>query len=110
MNDIPNAASDILQKIMLTAKAAVPESLSNDVKENIKAAIQDVMSELDVVTREELNVQKAVLAKTRAKVEEMERVISELEKKLQLSVLIQLLMVLAFKFDVLGWCFFTLEL
>lgn len=82
MNDIPNAASDILQKIMLTAKAAVPESLSNDVKENIKAAIQDVMSELDVVTREELNVQKAVLAKTRAKVEEMERVISELEKKL----------------------------
>ena len=82
MNDIPNAASDILQKIMLTAKAAVPESLSNDVKENIKAAIQDVMSELDVVTREELDVQKAVLAKTRAKVEEMERVISELEKKL----------------------------
>ena len=82
MNDIPNAASDILQKIMLTAKAAVPESLSNDVKENIKAAIQDVMSEIDVVTREELDVQKAVLAKTRAKVEEMERVISELEKKL----------------------------
>ena len=82
MNDIPNAASDILQKIMLTAKAAVPESLSNDVKENIKAAIQDVISELDVVTREELDVQKAVLAKTRAKVEEMERVISELEKKL----------------------------
>ena len=82
MNDIPNAASDIIQKIMLTAKAAVPESLSNDVKENIKAAIQDVMSELDVVTREELDVQKAVLAKTRTKVEEMERVISELEKKL----------------------------
>ena len=81
MNDIPNSASDILQKIMLTAKAAVPESLSNDVKENIKAAIQDVMSELDVVTREELDVQKAVLAKTRAKVEEMERVISEFEKK-----------------------------
>jgi len=84
MNDIPNAASDIIQKIMLTAKAAVPESLSNDVKENIKAAIQDVMSELDVVTREELDVQKAVLAKTRAKVDEMERIIADLEKKLEL--------------------------
>jgi len=60
MNDIPNTAADIIQKIMLTAKAAVPDSLSNDVRENVKAAIQDVISELDVVTREELDTQKAV--------------------------------------------------
>lgn len=84
MNDIPNAAADIINKIMLTAKAAVPESLSNDVKENVKAAIQDVIMDLDVVTREELDIQKAVLAKTRAKVDEMEAVIAELEKKLDL--------------------------
>ncbi len=84
MNDIPNTAADIINKIMLTAKAAVPESLSNDVKENIKAAIQDAITDLDVVTREELDTQKAVLAKTRAKVDEMEVVIAELEKKLEL--------------------------
>ena len=84
MNDIPNAAVDIINRIMLTAKAAVPESLSNDVKENVKAAIQDVISDLDVVTREELDTQKAVLEKTRAKVEQMELVIAELEKKLNL--------------------------
>ena len=84
MNDIPNAAADIINKIMLTAKAAVPESLSNDVKENVIAAIQDVIMDLDVVTREELDIQKAVLAKTRAKVDEMEAVIAELEKKLDL--------------------------
>ena len=84
MNDIPNAAADIFNRIMLTAKAAVPESLSNDVKENVKAAIQDVISDLDVVTREELDTQKAVLEKTRAKVEQMELVIAELEKKLNL--------------------------
>ncbi len=84
MNDIPNTAADIIQKIMLTAKAAVPDSLSNDVRENVKAAIQDVISELDVVTREELDTQKAVLEKTRAKVDEMELVIAELEKKLDL--------------------------
>jgi len=84
MNDIPNTAADIIQKIMLTAKAAVPDSLSNDVRENVKAAIQDVISDLDVVTREELDTQKAVLAKTRAKVDEMEIVIAELEKKLEL--------------------------
>ena len=84
MNDIPNAAADIIQRIMLTAKAAVPGSLSNDVRENVKAAIQDVISDLDVVTREELDIQKAVLAKTRAKVDEMELVIAELERKLEL--------------------------
>ena len=84
MNDIPNTAADIINKIMLTAKAAVPESLSNDVKENNKAANQEVIMDLDVVTREELDTQKAVLAKTRAKVDEMEAVIAELEKKLEL--------------------------
>ena len=84
MNDIPNAATDIIQKIMMTAKAAVPDSLSNDVRENVKAAIQDVISDLDVVTREELDTQKAVLEKTRAKVDEMELVIAELERKLEL--------------------------
>lgn len=84
MNDIPNTAADIIQRIMETAKAAVPDSLSNDVRENVKAAIQDVISDLDVVTREELDTQKAVLKKTRAKVDEMEAIIAELEKKLNL--------------------------
>ena len=84
MNDIPNAAADIIGRIMQTAKAAVPESLSNDVRDNVKAAIQDVISDLDVVTREELDIQKAVLAKTRAKVDAMERVIADLEKRLDI--------------------------
>ena len=84
MNDIPNAANDIINKIMQTAKAAVPELLSNDVRDNVKAAIQEVISDLDVVTREELDTQKAVLAKTRAKVDEMESVIADLEKRLDL--------------------------
>lgn len=85
MNDIPNAAADIINRIMETAKAAVPESLSNDVRENVKAAIQDVISDLDVVTREELDIQKAVLKKTRAKVDKMEIVIADLEKRLDID-------------------------
>ena len=80
MNDFSNNASDILQRIMQTAKAAVPDTLSADLRENVKAAIQEVISDLDVVTREELEVQKAVLQKTRAKVDEMEAIIADLEK------------------------------
>lgn len=82
MNDTQNAAGDLIQKIMQTAKAAVPDSLSHDLRENVKAAIQEVIGDLDMVTREELDTQKAVLAKTRAKVDEMEAIIAELEKKL----------------------------
>ena len=84
MNEFQNSAADIIERIMQTAKAAVPDSLSNDVKENVRAAIQDVITDLDVVTREELDVQKEVLKKTRAKVDEMESIIADLEKRLNI--------------------------
>lgn len=85
MNDFPNSPADIIERIMQTAKAAVPDALSQDVKNNVRAAIQDVIADLDVVSREELDVQKAVLAKTRAKVDEMESIIADLEKQLELK-------------------------
>jgi len=85
MNDFPNSPADIIERIMQTAKAAMPEGLSRDVKDNIRSAIQDVISELDVVSREELDIQKEVLTKTRAKVDEMEAVIADFEEQLKLK-------------------------
>ena len=85
MNDSPNPAAEIIERIMQTAKAALPESISQDVKNNVRAAIQEVIRDLDVVTREELDIQKEVLAKTRAKVDKLEEIISELEKKLDVK-------------------------
>lgn len=85
MSDYPNTAAEIIDRIMQTAKAAVPEALSKDVKDNVRAAIQDVISDLDMVSREELDIQKEVLAKTRAKVDQMETVIADLEKQLDLK-------------------------
>ena len=85
MTDNMNTAADIIDRIMQTAKAAMPDQLANDVKQNIRAAIQDVISDLDVVTREELDVQKEVLKKTRAKVDEMEASIADLEQQLNIK-------------------------
>ena len=65
----------------------LPESISNDVRANLQAAIQEIVGELEVVTREELQTQKEVLKKTRSKVQDMEKVISELERKLAESQL-----------------------
>ena len=84
MNEAPKSPADIIERIMQTAKTVLPDTLSQDVKDNVRAALQDVISELDVVTREELDIQKEVLKKTRAKVDEMESIIVDLEKRLDI--------------------------
>ncbi len=87
MNDRPNSPADIIESIMQAAREALPDSLlpdqlAGDVKENIRAAIQEVISGLDVVTREEFDVQTEVLKKTRSKLDEMESLIADLEEQL----------------------------
>lgn len=82
MNEFPQSPADIIERIMQTAKAAIPDSLSKDVRDNVRSALQDVIADLDVVSREELDIQKEVLQKTRAKVDAMEEIIAELEKTL----------------------------
>lgn len=42
-------------------------------KSQIKSYLQNSLTELDLVTRDEFEVQKQVLAKTRAKLEELEK-------------------------------------
>ncbi len=54
-----------------------------DVRKNIRAALTGVFERFDLVTREELEVQEAVLQRTRARLEEMEKRVAELETKLK---------------------------
>jgi BMFP domain-containing protein YqiC len=44
--------------------------------------LQSTFAKLDLVTREEFDVQASVLARTRAKVEALEKQVAELEQKL----------------------------
>ena len=85
MTDKNYSQMELLERLMDTAKAVIPESLGKDVRDNLRVAVQEVLSDLDVVTREELDVQKAVLSKTRAKVDAMESIISDLEKQLNIQ-------------------------
>ncbi len=54
-----------------------------DVQKNLRAALTGAFERLDLVTREELEVQEQVLTRTRARLEEMERRVAELETKLK---------------------------
>lgn len=50
-----------------------------ELQENFKSVLQAGLSRLDLVTREEFEVQRAVLLKTREKLEALERTVAELE-------------------------------
>jgi ubiquinone biosynthesis accessory factor UbiK len=52
-----------------------------DMEKNVQAALQAAFSKLELVTREEFDVQQSVLARTRAKLEILEKQIATLETK-----------------------------
>jgi BMFP domain-containing protein YqiC len=53
--------------------------LRDELQQNFKAVLQSGLARLDLVTREEFEVQRAVLLRTREKLEELERVVAALE-------------------------------
>ena len=64
---------------------AVPEglrSMREDVEKNFRSVLRGGLAKLDLVTREEFEVQEAVLARTREKLEALEQRIAEYEAKL----------------------------
>lgn len=63
---------------------ALPPSVRQfqvEMEKNLHATLQAAVAKLDLVTREEFEVQQGVLARTRAKVDELEKQVAELEGK-----------------------------
>jgi len=62
---------------------AVPEglrSVRDDVEQNFRSVLRGGLAKLDLVTREEFEVQEAVLARTREKLEALEKRLADLEE------------------------------
>jgi hypothetical protein len=53
-----------------------------EMQENFKAALQAGLAKLDLVTREEFDVQRAVLARTRGQLDELRTLVDRLEAEL----------------------------
>jgi ubiquinone biosynthesis accessory factor UbiK len=63
---------------------SLPDSLRaarRDVEENFRSILANGLGRLDLVTREEFEVQRAVLARTRAKLEALEKRLAEMDKR-----------------------------
>ncbi len=78
----PKSIDNITEKLA----HAIPPGLNHfkdDLEKHIHALIQSGLSRLDMVSREEFEVQKAVLAKTRSRLEQLEERVSQLENQLK---------------------------
>lgn len=56
------------------------QSPAKDIEQNLKAGLTAMLGKLDLVTREEFDVQTEVLARTREKLTQLEARLAELEK------------------------------
>ena len=74
-----NFFDDIQSKI----NQALENSPAKDIEKNVKALLSQGFSKLDLVTREEFDIQTQILAKTRAKLDTLEARMTELEAQLK---------------------------
>jgi len=75
----------VFDDIARRLSGAIPDSaqaVQDDLEKNLRAAAQAAFTRLDLVTREEFDVQRKVLARSRAKIELLEKQVAELEAKL----------------------------
>jgi BMFP domain-containing protein YqiC len=72
-----------LEELAHKLAGAVPPGLSalrDDLERNFRAILQSGLARLDLVTRQEFDIQAAVLRRSRERLEELERRIAALEK------------------------------
>lgn len=77
----PKKINDLVQSVI----NSLPEGIRNlpqDIESNLRAGLQTTLQKMDLVTREEFDVQTSVLLKTRKKLETLEIQVAELEKQL----------------------------
>lgn len=72
-------ANEPLSKLIQQALSAIP-SITQEVKTQLHHSLVHGLQRLDVVTREEFEIQAALLQRSREKLTQMEQQIAELEK------------------------------
>jgi len=78
-------SSQPLNELMRGILDALPSgvhTLHNDIERNLRASVNATFAKLNLVTREEFEVQSAVLARTRLKLEALEAQVAALEAQL----------------------------
>lgn len=79
LNHIDDLARRLSDLVPPGLRGAPNEALREELQQSFKTALQGGLARLDLVTREEFDVQRAVLLRTREKLEALERSVQALE-------------------------------
>jgi len=71
---------NLVRKLADTVPQGI-KSVREDLEQNFRSVLQSGLGKLDLVTREEFEVQEAVLARTREKLDALEATLKDLEKQ-----------------------------
>ena len=74
----------LLNQIVELFKERIPSGLEEaglDLKQNLRSLMSESLSNMDLVSREEFDIQRNVLARTRIKLEALEKLVTEIEEK-----------------------------
>ena len=74
-----NDSIESLAKTLVDSLPGSLKSMRDDLEQNFRGVLRNGLEKLDLVTREEFEIQEAVLQRTREKLEALEAKVTELE-------------------------------
>ncbi len=75
-----------IESILSDVSDALPDNLQHlkkDLEKNLRATLNATFSKMELVTREEFDIQTTLLQRTRSKLDELQAKLSELEKQIE---------------------------
>lgn len=79
MNDQP-----LIERIVSEISRRLPagvDQVREEVEQNARVVLREAISRLDLITREEFDIQRQVLERTRERLEALEQTVAELEQQ-----------------------------
>ena len=73
--------SKLVDEVGDRLRQVLEASPAKDLERNVRAVLTGVFARLDLVTREEFDVQREVLLRTRERLSELERKLAEVERR-----------------------------
>lgn len=74
-------SGSVIERVLSQLERAMPGELAKDLRENVRVSLQSVIAEMDLVTREEFEIQRKMLDKAIARVDALQKRIEESEQE-----------------------------
>lgn len=75
--------NESLEQLARRISSLIPgdaKHMQDDIEDNIRSLLQSTLTKMNLVTREEFDVQSAVLQRTREKLEQLEKQVAQLQQ------------------------------